>query len=309
MNQKVRTLGICLAAVFASAAVMAASASAKLPEWGSCEPTAGNTGGKYGNPNCTAPVKKVHGQYLGGYEWTPLSEFDEEGLSATGPYYPDSSPEIQPVPGMTIQLPDGRSITCGALRHETEVQLTGPVSTKRAPLFEFENCTDDKGGECHTAGAFSGDITNDRAWERGIFDEPGTWTGSLRFVEGQGEPSPVVGIRYQAEAEEEEVGVHPRLFQQIVCDDPTDIQAIIIGGHKASETLTAEFSQVNEMRSSYTVTLDQSNGAQLPAKTKLYAQANGGAWETVGIEAAMVFPQMYVHPSRSEDEVEIKATQ
>lgn len=298
MRHQVRMLGICLAAVFAIGAIGAVAASAKLPEWGSCEPAAGNTG-KYGNPGCTAPVKKVRGQYLGGYEWTPIQESDEAGAGASGP-----RDERVPSTDVKIQLADGRSITCSGLGEEQRLEMTSPQSTVRAPLFDFSNCHDDEGGECTTAGYEA--ITTEREWELGILDEPGSWKGSLRFIEDRNGPSPVVGVRYQAElGKEEEPGTHPRLFQQIVCEKPTDINALVIGGHKKGETLTAELTQVNEMRRSYTVTLDQSNGVQLPTGTKLYAQANGGEWETVGIQATTLFPEVLV-VGTFQEELEIK---
>ena len=57
----VRILGLCLAAVFAIAAIAATSAMA-LPEWGKCEAKAG---GKYSDANCTVKAKKG----AGAFEW------------------------------------------------------------------------------------------------------------------------------------------------------------------------------------------------------------------------------------------------
>jgi hypothetical protein len=57
----VRTLGLCLVAVLAVAAVVLSSASAKTPEWGKCE-SVGAGNGKY-SANCTTKAKG------GGYEW------------------------------------------------------------------------------------------------------------------------------------------------------------------------------------------------------------------------------------------------
>ena len=63
----VRMLGLCLVAIFAVAAVMAASASAGGPEWGQCYEKAG---GKYADSNCQTKAKKGTGTY----EWRKASQ-------------------------------------------------------------------------------------------------------------------------------------------------------------------------------------------------------------------------------------------
>ncbi len=57
--RNVRTLGICLIAIFVFSALIASAASAAkfVPEWGQCVATEGGTGGHYGNAGCTATVK------------------------------------------------------------------------------------------------------------------------------------------------------------------------------------------------------------------------------------------------------------
>ena len=55
-----RIIGLCLAAVFAIAAVTASTASAKKPEWGKCVAQAG---GKYLDGNCQTKGKG------GSFEW------------------------------------------------------------------------------------------------------------------------------------------------------------------------------------------------------------------------------------------------
>jgi hypothetical protein len=57
-----RTLGLCLAAVFAIVALTAASASAGKPEWGQCYSKAG---GKYADAGCTTKAKGGTGEF----EW------------------------------------------------------------------------------------------------------------------------------------------------------------------------------------------------------------------------------------------------
>jgi hypothetical protein len=58
--RRLRIIGLCLAAVFAIAAVTASSASAKKPEWGKCVAQAG---GKYLDGNCQTKGKG------GSFEW------------------------------------------------------------------------------------------------------------------------------------------------------------------------------------------------------------------------------------------------
>jgi hypothetical protein len=64
----VRMLGLCLAAVFAVAAIAATSASA-LPEWGQCFKK--GAGGKYTDSNCT---KKASSKSPGEFEWRKSTE-------------------------------------------------------------------------------------------------------------------------------------------------------------------------------------------------------------------------------------------
>jgi hypothetical protein len=70
----VRMLGLCLAAMFAVAAVTATAASASSPEWGQCYAKAG---GKYADSNCQTKAKKG----TGAYEWRKDAEVAHKGFS------------------------------------------------------------------------------------------------------------------------------------------------------------------------------------------------------------------------------------
>ena len=73
----VRMVALCLVAVFAVAAVVASSASAKGPEWGQCY---AKTGGKYTEKNCQTKAKKGKGEY----EWRKGPEIKTENRSFEG---------------------------------------------------------------------------------------------------------------------------------------------------------------------------------------------------------------------------------
>jgi len=94
----VRILGLCLAAVFAVAALAAASASAGGPEWGQCYAKAG---GKYADSNCTVKAKKGKGEY----EWrkgTEVANKEFTGQASTGTLnatYIICGPNDERVPG------------------------------------------------------------------------------------------------------------------------------------------------------------------------------------------------------------------
>lgn len=298
-----RMAGLCLAVVSIVMAAMAAGAQGKLPEWGKCEPTAEGTGGKYGNAGCTIPVKKVYNKYPGGYEWHPLPEHAKASLS-----YPSAGgpkPE-QPVSKTTFTLaPSGRTVTCGPLRLEGQIPLEGPRLTK-APFFSFVQCADNEGEECRTTEASeSGEIATTAPWEHGVFGETGSWNGTTRYIESRKGTEPVVGIVYKTE---ESRGFFVGL---IVCEG--EIHSIAVGGDKRNEMLTTTITPVNKMTHEYTATLRQSGGVQLPAAIErhptvpLHAKVNSGEWETMGIEATMLFPATSGEGS-SETGLELKAT-
>ena len=323
--RQVRMVGFCCAVVVVAVAVMTSVASAKLPEWGKCEATAGGTGGKYANAGCTLPVKKVYRKYPGGYEWYPLqqtpTEIEEE--ESTNIKYTNGNLEhgiVQPASETTWTFADGHSIKCGPLIPETEIRLGSVHATTEAPRFAFEGCLDEQGELCHTSLAESeGEINTTAAWRHGFKHEKDSWTGTTKFIEGKDTSEPVVGIVYQAE-ERHPPGV---LLQQIVCETiagrGTEPLSIVIGGHKAGEELVTEITPVNTMSTSFTASLRQSGGVQLPATLEGHAakppeaQVNLGEWNPVGIETTMLFPLVYVgYENRREGEVEktleLKAT-
>ncbi len=309
MNKKVRTLTLCLLAVFALGALLAGTASAKLPEWGKCEASETHEG-KYADAGCTQPVKKVYGKYSGGYEWTPLVEATGGNDGAYLKFSRYSEAAQGPV---SIELASGYKITCGeGLLHETELLLRDATSTT-APEFVYGDCVNSEGGLCTTTGAANAaEIDNNIAFFKGENKEPGSWTGKPTFIEGKHGSMPAVGIVYTAEEK------RGRMWQQIACEGEA-VHAFVIGGEKGGEELTTQITPVNTMTESYTATLAQKAGVQGPetleghATKPLEALVNGEKWETVGFEATMVFPESLVEsPNYSHgptgEEVELKAT-
>ncbi len=306
---KVRTLTLCFTAALAFAAFGGASAAyakEKLPAWGKCEPSATHEG-HYGDPNCVVPAKKVFGTYNGGYEWTPLVEATGGNDGAYLKFSRFSSVEQAPV---SIELANGYSITCGeGLLHETELLLRDATSTT-APEFVYGGCVNSEGGLCTTTGAANeAEIDNNIAFFKGENKEPGSWTGKPTFISGKKSSTPAVGIVYGAEE------ARGRMWQQIACEGEA-VHAFVIGGLNKKEQLTAEIKPVNTMTEAYTTTLTQKAGVQGPetlegrATKPLEALVNGQTWETVGIEATMVFPETIVESPNPypPEEVELKAT-
>ncbi len=311
----VRTPTLCVTAAvaavaFASFGASAAWAKEKLPAWGQCEPAPTHEG-LYGDPNCVEPVKKVFGKTNGSYEWYPIASEGHSGLQ----YQEDDGP--QPVNEATITLASGKQIECEGLAPETEVVLNGAHVIKAAPYFELKGCapggttfTEETRCDSTDAANFGGIGSNDEYY-RFIEGEPGDWTGTMSFIKGKDTPEPEVGIVYKTENPGE------RFLQQIVCEDNGESLELLVGGHKKGEQLTMGITPVNTMTREYTATFKQTAGVQGPAELEghatkpLQAQVNAGAWETIGFEATMLFPNSrgkYGNAYNGGGPIELKAT-
>ena len=296
-------LGACTIVAAVVIATTVASASAKLPEWGKCE-TSPTHEGKYADSGCIEPVKKVYGKYTGGYEWTPLVEATNGNDGAKLLYR--RGIEQSPV---SFTLASGYQITCSnGLRAQTRFPLREARLTE-APDLIFTGCANSEGGVCLSAGFEEGEINEEFAYERGRDHEPGSWTGKPEFIEGKHGATPTVGIVYKTEEP------RGRFFEEIACEGEA-VHAFVIGGEKRGEELTTEIKPVNTMTHEYTAAMAQSNGIQLPAALEgratkpLEALVNGVQWETVGIEATMLFNETESEPpnSTTNEELELKAT-
>jgi hypothetical protein len=324
--KRVRTLTLCLIAAFALTAIAATTASAeKLPAWGQCEKVEPGREGKYADPGCTEPVKKVYKEYRGGYEWYPLPETSnlsyghDSKLKYTNAAF--NSGIFQPVSETTITFADGHEITCGGLESETRIVLTGPHGTTIAPDLAFGNCREDSAshGECHTLDADSPEeITvsvsaNENGREKADGEEGygPSWNGTMAYIEGKRTSNPVVGMVYTTQEKEQP------FLQQLVCEESEGIHAVKVGGRRRGEELVMPIEPVNQMSPSFTARFSQSGGVERPASLEgkavkpVEALVNAERWESIGFETTMLFPtELYnnsAHNSNRE-ELELKAT-
>lgn len=97
----IKIIGLCLAAVFAIAALTASAASAKKPEWGQCFAQAG---GKYLDAGCQEKGKG------GSFEWRKGTEVAKKGFTGKG--------------GAGILLADA-PLNCGFVNPEEEPCVNG----------------------------------------------------------------------------------------------------------------------------------------------------------------------------------------
>jgi len=316
----VRTLFICLLAVFALAALTAGVASAeKLPAWGQCVKTQSGTGGKYADPGCIQPVKKVNGSLPGAYEWYPQEV--SPGVGQGEGRLQDRVPaEDQPVSQTTITLADGYTITCEPERETTEFEITGPHSTLAAPYLVFDGCrptSPEVGVECGTTDR--NEEAQITTWRENLdyaLEAGPTWHGTLTYFEGKRSSDPVVGYVFKTSPKKE------RFLQQLVCEGGP-VQAMLVGGHKGGEELAMQVNPVNAMSASHTLKMSQSGGIGQPASFEghpakpLEAQVNSGSWEPIGFETTIEFPETEDGPSNfvgepralyAEGQLELKAT-
>jgi hypothetical protein len=283
--RRLRTLGVCLIAAAAVAAVVASAASAGLPEFGGCEATAG---GKYSDAACT--VKASPRKTAGKYEWNTgakfgtvwlKEEFGQEG--AVG--LENETVEWQWGP-VTFEASDGTKVQCNATSElgEGGFGRLHPSNTQTSQLgegrFEIHNC-EAEGQECFTLPY--GDVNNRDQW---AFE--GGLVGKLVFISGKGTESPVVGLAIGA-PKSAETG---RDVPLLVMNCEAKVGTIDIGGehrHENGNSVIAVLkSGVDEMTSSFRLAFQQSHGMQEPAmgehgKHSLDALVES-LWQPVGIE-------------------------
>jgi hypothetical protein len=283
-------LGLCLVAVFALGVVIAASASAKLPEWGKChrvevenaqeEIEFPEVGGKYTDSNCTVKARAKQGVFQGEYEWkeaTGNHAFQGEELSITSGVF-------------TFEMQSGEKIECASVGPESLMGGLGGSEAK-TPLWIFQNCTSEgKGCATLSIGSFPGEVANVLEW---LEEEGRGWKGQLGYVEGnQSSPSPAVGLGFTSD--NSETGEHERFFVPIVCEG--SIGTVWIGGErKGRNSVIGTIGPVNQMGTQYSLTYSESApGIQQPEK---FANKNRevlqaflhGRWEPVAFNGQLTF--------------------
>lgn len=272
-------LGLCLIAMFIVTAVAASSAlAAKFePEFGQCVPTEGGVGGHYGNAGCTAPVKPVHHEYLGGFEWYRL---EVSPLNQSGGLFNRTEEE----PGVTtVTFANGDAVTC-ATHNPSDLTINGPHTTGRAPELRFNRCAPDDEpsspvNECLMDDETEQEIGTAREEEEGT----ATWNGTLTYLEGKKTTHPVVGFVWKTSPAKES------FFEQLNCEGGPFVSAVI-GGDPAveNEAIVSKFEPVNTMSQSHIMSI-----APLAQKLKDVKPLEAlleSKWAPVQIETTIHFP-------------------
>jgi len=157
--KRIRIVGLCLVAVFALSAVVAAAAQAAAPEYLTCNKVAkAEKGkGKWNDKECSKESKggAKEGEYEAGGSWETLKKKGfkgKNGVSTLDSYIPEN--EAEPWTGGTVV----GSVTCKNAKSVGEI--TGPKLSTVTVV--FASCTSE-GKKCtsHQVGEKVGDITTE----------------------------------------------------------------------------------------------------------------------------------------------------
>jgi hypothetical protein len=272
----VRTLGVCLAAIFALSALIATTASAGLPEWGGCEYSAR---GKYTDNACT---HKAEHKGEGNYEWFTGAEFGRVARFA------EEEPPAQlkkyvfsftPGPA-TFETRSGRRMYCadgnggGEAGNQFELENANKETKETTSgvhnvLLSFGEC-ESEGEECYSNAHYAlGEVTNLVAWENENGEDP---QGKLFFIDkAKGEVGIELSTRQKTSKTE------PVYLLKADCEGA--VGTFWFGGEKGGKnTLLIPIGPVDTMTTAFTATLTQgAPGEQLPHVNEkgkeLYMQA------------------------------------
>jgi hypothetical protein len=280
-RENVRTLFVCLFAVCALGALLAGGASAALPEWGGCEPSAPGHG-KYKDPACiekaTGAAKKTEGDY----EWYSGAAFGWVNEREHGLDHPYGIEEYDldqiEIGATTFETTSGQKIECAGSGPnpigKNQIQLEAPNRIKGVKL-TFIGCHEssgpgEEGAECQSPGLegdgpeYEGLITDAEAARDGE-----ALKGQLVFISGKGGGSPQLGLALtsfykpgqvvekeyevenpvteEIEIKKETVVESGHLFEA-VCSGSHGIGTVWIGGSKhGKNTIISLISPVDEM--------------------------------------------------------------
>ena len=313
--RNVRTLGHLPRRLFALAAIGATSASAKstLPEWGGCglarnlETSEPDHEGKYGNANCTDPVKPLYGKYDGEYEWYTGEQFELfpgfYGLAE----YDFRNGGIGPT---TFETTKGKKIQCAGGDLLQAHVATRKKSTKSVSFSKAANPNTSRAARRIILAP--GTITNELEWSHGE-----GFKGELVYLSGKKTANPKVGLTLKAYRKPgEETPYHEiasgALFT-VICEGPLGSLEIGGAGGKKEEkskgnTVVSLIEPVDQMTTEYTETFAQTAGVQEPApekgklKTLQMFIGNENEWFQMGFASTFQLP-----PERGLGPIEIKA--
>jgi hypothetical protein len=197
--RQIKIAGLCLACALALGVIVAASASASLPEWGGCEPT---PRGKYTDSACLHKAEHRKTQE-GKYEWYTGAEFgrvaeEAENRSPVELKHYWFEGEFGPA---TFETTNGKTMTCTSGRgnmqldnpetemleeHENEVTeelepgytIHGSTKGVKQVLLIFTGC-ESEGQPCRSNQSQVGEVSNKAAWGFETGEDP---IGKLGFI-------------------------------------------------------------------------------------------------------------------------------
>jgi hypothetical protein len=279
-----RVVGLSLTAL-AMSAVIVASASAALPEWGKCVKLAK---GKFANAACTGEKVKN-----GGFEW-------DKGTAAINKKAFTSS-------GGEAELRTTQGVATDCASETTTGELTGSKEVGNVEV-TFQGCQANLLGFVCTGGEF----------EEGTFTQkPGeiktrTLKGTLGYIEGKGTTSPVVGISLTPE-------IKNKPFAQFICGGILVVRVGAKPKKGGGDSIISPITPINQMGSTaiqaYTQQQEcneegcQATGVQIPTSFE------GGKSDILETEISDNFGeiewaqsgQTLTTTNTLEEEVEIKA--
>ncbi len=286
--KRARILGSFLVAALAVGAVTSAGASATLPEWGRCVPSAK---GKYANAQCTG--EKVMN---GGFEWLKgTTHIEKTGFTSVG-----GRAELITTAGIGTIC--SSETTRGSLSGSKEV--SGVEVT-------FQGCHANLLGLVCTGGEVE-------EFEEGYLKEkPGEiktreLKGKLGYIEGKGTAKPVVGISLTPEAKK-------GLFAQFICGGVLVVRVGANPKKGGGDSIISPIGPINQMSTTAVQTYTQGqvceeevchgNGVQVPTSFE------GGKPDVLETELSDNFAsepwaqsaQTLTTTNTLEEEVEIKA--
>jgi len=218
-----RIIGLALVAVFATTAVLAASASASKPEWGKCVPIAN---GKFSNAGCTEKAKDGGWEWLAGTKYINARHFTSVGGEAE------------------LNTTAGISTHCTSETAEGELSGTKNVSNVEVT---FQGCR----ANLLNLQCTGGDI---EIGEEGIkFTNPGEiktsrLKGTLGYISGKETESPVVGVSLTPEQKK-------GLFAGFICSNTLVVHVGPFG--KGGNSIIGQIGPVNVMSNEATQTYTQ----------------------------------------------------
>ncbi len=321
----IRIAGLFLACAFVMGIVLAASASASLPEWGGCEPT---PRGIYTDSACVR--KAEHRKTEGKYEWYTGKEFGRVDREAkheppfelrkygfAGEFGPATfkatsgktmtctggggtlllqNPEAETIGGQGYEGPNGEEL------FRPTYEIHGTTKGVKEVFLRFTGC-ESEGQPCESNLAYEeGEVSNEGAW---VFETGEDPVGKLGWVNKEkGE----VGLSLTTTAKTKRT--ERQALLKANCQGP--VGTINIGGEKEGKnTIIGLIGPLNTMSTEFTqVYSEGAPGEQVPSmfeghheETLRMFLSNEGVWERLALSTKFTMHKEY----SSIPPIEIKA--